>query len=93
MLFGPEQGRTSSAWTDEKGRFRLMYLPDVPGAVVGTHTVAISSGYEEEEEPPPGSEPYIEPIPAIYNTQTTLTCEVTADGPNEFVFELQSDAE
>jgi len=93
VLFGPEVGRTSSAWTDEKGQYRLMYLPDVPGAVVGTHTVSISSGYEEEEEPPPGEEPYLEPIPAVYNTGSTLTREVTADGPNVFDFDLQSDAE
>ena len=30
-------------------------------------------------------------IPAAYNSETTLTAEITASGPNEFNFDLKSD--
>lgn len=90
VLFGPEKGRSSFAYTDENGYFELMYLADTPGAIIGTHTVSISSGYEEEEEPPPGAEPYVDPIPEIYNTKTTLSAVVKADEKNEFTFHLKS---
>lgn len=30
-------------------------------------------------------------IPAAYNTETQLDAQVTADGPNEFSFELSAD--
>jgi hypothetical protein len=32
-----------------------------------------------------------ETLPARYNAETTLTATVSADGPNEFTFELTSD--
>lgn len=69
VMFGPDEGRTSFAWTDNDGYFELMYVEDTPGAIVGPHTVSISSGHEEEEEPEPGEKPFVEPIPEVYNTK------------------------
>ena len=91
VLFGPEEGRSSFAYTDEDGHFELMYLPDTRGAVTGLHTVSITAAPEEEEEPDPSSEPVVEPVPAKYNTATTLTRMVEAGKDNDFTFELTSD--
>jgi hypothetical protein len=50
-------------------------------------------------DPPPTGMPGVietekvptETLPARYNAETTLTATVSADGPNEFMFELTSD--
>ena len=50
-------------------------------------------------DPPPSGMPGVietekvptETLPARYNAETTLTATVSADGPNEFTFELTSD--
>lgn len=91
VLFGPEEGRSSFAYTDEEGHFELMYLADTAGAVTGLHKVSITAAPEEEEEPDPGSEPVVEPVPAKYNTATTLTRVVEAGEDNDFTFELTTD--
>ena len=62
------------------------------GLVAGTYRVSITSasaasqpaGALPGDSPPPPKEP----IPAKYNSQTTLTAEVKEDGPNRFDFDL-----
>lgn len=75
-------GRASTAGTDEKGAFSLLYGPGQPGAIVGEHSVQISklSGTAEV----PGSEM----LPEKYNVGTELTATVSATGPNHFEFPL-----
>jgi len=75
-------GRASTAGTDEKGAFSLLYGPGQPGAIVGEHSVQISklSGTSEE----PGSEM----LPAKFNSNSELTETVTATGPNHFEISL-----
>ena len=72
----------------EDGQFSL-------DAEAGTSAVAITASrptgkYDEgaspEDEPQPIMEMY---IPVQYNSQTTLTAEVSPDGMNMFPFELQ----
>lgn len=66
------------------------------GPTPGTYRVSIRAGGSDEAEanleapglPPKKAAP--EPIPAMYNTRTTLKAEVTADGSNTFDFTLTS---
>ncbi len=90
VLIGPEEGHSSFGDKDENGYFELMYLPEVSGVIIGTHTVSIMPAEEEEEESDSDAKPRMNSILAIDNTESTLTAEVTADGDNEFRFDLSS---
>ena len=76
----------SAGKTDTKGRYKLMYSFDVPGAVSGEHVVSIRTagtyfddqGNELERE---------ERVPAKYNKHTELKRTVQP-GRNNFDFEL-----
>ena len=74
-------GPTSTARTDGQGRYELTYLPDVEGAMLGSHSVRIS-----QLDP----DMLVEKVPAKFNADTTLTAEV-GRGSNEINFELKSD--
>ena len=65
--------------TDEQGQYKLIYLRDIEGALVGKHRVRIGS---DERSAPPKQR-----LPSRYNHQTTLEAEVTG-GQNEFNFTL-----
>lgn len=43
-------GRPSTAETDSEGKYSLLYLTDVEGAVVGEHTVTVEKIVSEEED-------------------------------------------
>lgn len=86
VTFNPEEGRPSNGRTDEAGKYELGYLRDTKGAVIGTHKVSIST---PQEAPTPPGQTYKDPIPAKYNTKTTLTADVKA-GDNTFDFKLDS---
>ncbi len=86
--FSPKSGRPSNALTDADGRYSLMYLNNVPGALIGTHTVRISTG-RYATQPDGSSIPVPEKLPAKYHAKSTITKEVTA-GKNQFDFELTS---
>lgn len=88
VLFGPDEGRTSTGYTDEEGHYTLTYLPGQEGAKVGKHKVVITTGYEPEEEEE--EQAFTEPIPPQYNTQSTLSAEVVPGQDNTFDFELQT---
>lgn len=86
VTFEPAQGRPSVGKTDESGKYELGYLNDIKGAVIGSHTVSIST---PQEAPTPAGQTYKDPIPAKYNSKTTLKEEVKA-GENTINFELTS---
>ena len=89
VTFEPEKGRPSSGKTDEFGQFTLMYLDDVPGAVVGTHTVRISTA-SVVVDMEAGTEEFIpETVPADYNTDSMLTAEVFL-GENDISLDLKT---
>jgi hypothetical protein len=83
-------GPGSAAACDDQGRFQLKTVRGDDGAVVGTHSVRISS-----LGPPPktvgdttvGSPPK-EAFPAQYNVNSTLTFEVPAEGTTAADFKL-----
>lgn len=64
------------------------------GPVAGEYKVMISTSQSVEVQPGemPGDppKPKADPVPAKYNTATTLTAEVKAGGPNEFEFALEA---
>ena len=78
-------GRQSSGVTDAEGVINCGFSGDRMGARLGKHKVRIfTSGTEETA----GTHEK-ERVPAKYNANTTLECEV-AGGDNEFNFDLSS---
>ena len=84
--FQPANGRPSSGTTDDQGRYELIYTNELHGAIVGSHKVKISTPQYVLYNDASTTENK-ESIPAKYNTQTTLSAEVTA-GSNDIGFQL-----
>jgi hypothetical protein len=80
VVFEPQVGKVSRAFTDDQGRFELVYLRDIKGALVGRHTVRITTNSEADPS---------ERLPACYHVQSDLTREVEPGG-NTFHFDLSS---
>jgi hypothetical protein len=86
-----QAGPSSVAECDDAGRFVLKTIPGDDGAVVGTHTVRISSlgpprdlSGDTNVGPPP-----VDAFPAEYNTNSTLTFDVPEGGTTEANFALK----
>ncbi len=86
ITFNPTQGRPSNGKTNAEGKYELGYLRDTKGAVIGSHTVSITT---PQDAPTPPGKTYKDPIPAKYNSKTTLKEEVKT-GDNLINFELVS---
>lgn len=90
VAFEPANGRPSFGRTDSNGVYRLEYRGKPWGAVIGRHTVRITTSRllnpEEEQQ---GAEPEIAPeiIPQQYNRASTLTATVV-EGENAIHFDL-----
>lgn len=79
VVFQPlPAGRASQGMTDASGHYRLVYLRDLSGAMIGHHEVRITTA--DEITP-------IERLPDRYHTATTLEAQV-AKGANRIDFEL-----
>lgn len=91
VMFSPTQGRTSMGRTNEQGVYELQYLERVKGANIGSHKVAVMTYNEDEleEMKAAANGPVKEPIPAKYNSKTTLTEEVK-EGKNVIDIQLES---
>ncbi len=83
-------GPGSYAITDAEGRFSLKVVgTDARGAVVGKHKVSIIVVEEEntaDDRPRRNRRPQ---LPAKYNGNTTLECEVPAKGRDDANFDLK----
>ena len=86
--FSPAEGRPSFGKTDAAGQYSLSFVGEYTGAIVGPHTVRISTEqYIERED---GTTDYVkESVPPGYNKKSTLTANVEP-GENSFDFELSS---
>lgn len=88
--FLPSNGRPSIGMTDADGHYDLLFRAGTPGALIGTHTVRITS--QRSRSGGEGGEPLVEArpetVPQDYNDQTTLSVEVTK-GSNTHDFDLQ----
>jgi len=86
--FAPQEGRPSSGVTDENGQYELTFSPDAKGALLGKHTVRISTVQQSTSDR--GQDPkFKERIPAKFHSRTTLVAEVVA-GDNSHDFTLTS---
>ncbi len=88
IMFQPANGRASQATTDSAGKYSLIYLDGVPGAMLGTHTVIIRTEIPGEDGQPPIAK---EKLPKKYHDRTELTAEVKP-GSNTHNFPLTSQA-
>jgi hypothetical protein len=83
VYFDSGHGRPSGGGTDANGVYRLVYTKAREGALLGVQKVRISTrrptvgGFTPER------------VPAVYNTQSTLTAEVKPGG-NTIDFPLKS---
>lgn len=88
--FIPESGRPSIGVTDAAGLYTLQFKADTPGALVGNHSVRITS--QRSASGGEGAEEFVaarsETVPAEYNDKTTLKVEVTS-GSNKHDFNLE----
>jgi hypothetical protein len=90
VLFEPNDdrhnpGMGSTGETDADGRYELRQIqPDRAGAVVGRHRVSIRTAVHGKERD--GHEL----IPAVYNTDSKLECDVPSGGRHDADFTLFS---
>src|SRR5262249_42117903 len=89
VTFSPESGSgttaglESSGRTDEQGNYSLKVIQDRrDGAAVGTHKVRISQIERGAT--------IVNKVPKKYNSETTLTFPVPAEGTKEANFDLKS---
>ncbi len=89
VTFQPEgPGRASIGTTDSEGRYELIYLNDVHGALIGPSRVMITTARSGADD---GSSPAVpEKLPPRYHEQSTERVEVVA-GKNTFDFDLNSE--
>lgn len=86
VSFEPMTGRGSSAITNAEGKYDLFYVDQARGALVGEHTVRITTYVEEDS---PAAAKFKESIPKKYNANSELK-ETVKPGRNEFNFDLES---
>ena len=82
VLFKPQTGRGSFGVTDQDGQYELFYIRDIKGAIVGTHTIRITTATENAAK---------EAIPSRYNLRSELQRDVER-GDNTIDLELSSDS-
>ena len=84
--FQPQEGSPSYGMTDHKGRYKLMYTRDKEGAMIGDHTVRITTSTTDTDVR--GNEVAVpQLVPPKYNARSELTAEVKP-GTQTYDFEL-----
>jgi len=73
--FSPDDGSTSYGITDGKGRYTLQYLPNQNGAVIGHHTVRITT-YDWRTTPDGAKLEVPEQVPVRYNSDSMLEADI-----------------
>ncbi len=87
--FQPEEGRPSTATTNDDGEYELKYTFETKGAKIGTHKVMIWTFQEGDSDDGTPTVLVEEKVPVVYNRDTTLEETVEA-GSQEIDFELDS---
>lgn len=82
VLFWLGHSRPSEGITDSRGRYELRYTVSRNGALLGEHTVRISTAI-----PGPDDITARERVPPVFNTQSNLVREVKR-GANVFDFDV-----
>ncbi len=86
VLFINQSGRPAAAWTDESGKYRLIFDENRSGAIPGDNLVRIST-FRFGVEGMPGKK---ETIAAEYNVRSTLSFKVEPSKKNIANFDLKS---
>lgn len=89
VAFEPDNGRPSYGTTNAQGKYSLCYRGKPLGAIVGHHTVRITTERWFEDSPSSAPRVIKERLPKRYHSQSILTAEV-ASGKNVIDFELTS---
>ncbi len=83
VTFIPDKGPPSGAITDAEGKYEMRFKSGAHGAVVGTHSVTISTDMDGT------GAAGAEKVHARYNKETNLMAEVKP-GPNTHNFDVMS---
>ena len=98
VSFFPDTGRSSSARTDAQGRYELIFVNNVRGAALGSHTVSINKIRQDPTYVPyPLEKSAMDPGPTMIHllptrysgTKSELTAVVN-EGRNTIDFHLES---
>jgi hypothetical protein len=73
--FQPTTGSPSYGITDDSGRYRLIYLRNKPGALIGEHIVRVTT-YDWVTNPDESKTEIPERVPRAYNEASTLAFTV-----------------
>lgn len=79
--FTPADGAPSYGITDRQGRYELEYLPGKPGAMLGEHTVRITT-YDWITDENGGKREIPEVVPDRYNEESTLNANIGRGSQN-----------
>ncbi|MEO1993011.1 MAG: carboxypeptidase-like regulatory domain-containing protein [Pirellulales bacterium] len=85
VVFTAQGGATAFGSTDSSGNYELSYIRDLKGAGVGKNVVRITTNLEAPPDPR-----WKDPIPKLYNEETTLEADVLDGKDNVFDFALES---
>ena len=88
LKFQPPNGRPSVGVTDANGEYEMIYSRQENGALVGEHTITITTYQRGNWED--GIPPVPEKVPAKYNSQSELKRTVEPEH-NTIDFELDSE--
>jgi len=89
VVFEPENGRSSSGFTDKDGMYTLEFDTSHKGAMIGKHKVHMTKNIDADPAALAAAKGPPQPIPVRYNDKTILAADVKS-GQNEFNFELTS---
>jgi hypothetical protein len=91
VIFMPPKSRSATGFTDAQGRFTLQTFSAGDGGVLGDHVICITKTVVDATAA--AKSPYSKTrsvLPARYGSplKSHLTATVTAEGPNDFKFDL-----
>jgi hypothetical protein len=88
VTFSPSGGSPSAARTGPDGTYTLIYSKGINGAVVGEHTVTISTFQPAMEDPPTPAVP--EKVPFKYREEENPQKVTVKSGSNNLDFSLEA---
>jgi hypothetical protein len=83
VMFQPERGRPSFSVTDASGNYRMEYVANEPGVLLGRNTVVITTQKIDDS----GRVVVREWLPKRYHEETELSAEIVP-GDNDVDFDL-----
>ncbi|MCA9101642.1 MAG: carboxypeptidase-like regulatory domain-containing protein [Pirellulales bacterium] len=90
VMFMPSSDRMATGVTDAEGRFELSTFEPGDGVVIGQHKVTVTKRLPDPNNDSPYPQ-FFDALPPNYSNPANsgLSADVTADGENVFLFELE----